>query len=509
MTNDLLEREEGAQTPIPEETGVPPESIDLPETGSAPAGESAPAAPETETAGEAAPEAPARPQEFPEEEKTVFAPSAWERRTARKAEAQARQEDAQTRRARQEAERQDKAAEREAKKLELKLAQEQRKAQEEQRRQERKRQDEERRQEQKRRDEEERLLRREEKAKQKTVRRVGTMTLGISLILIGVGILLYMVNPSFDIRVVSYLAPLILISLGVEVLIRYFFSKDRTYRYDFASGIICIFLVAGSFCVALVPHLMYYIGPERFISEEQLLQAEREKLYQAFQGDQRVEVFYVNGGVDHYSPLTLQKDPDGRYIYELDYLRTRVHLLDGCASPEEFAQVCRDLLDKMVAQGVYTENFGITFESKQNAEKVYYTLDVDNRLKLEMDTQNLAKLVNPVYTEPTLENGWFPGGYGEIADNWGRVYADHFAYLAENYSEESLSIYYNLLMSDGRPDLAETYYNEITGAEDGPVVPPEDQVEGEETPPEVPEQAPAQESGEEPPEPEGQSEAVG
>ena len=502
MTNDLLEREEGAQAPVPEETGVPPESTDLPEAGNAPA------APETGTAGETAPEAAARPQEPQEEEKTVFAPSAWERRTARKAETQARQEDAQARRARQEAERQDKAAEREAKKLELKLAQEQRKAQEEQWRQERKRQDEERRQEQKRRDEEERLLRREEKAKQKTVRRVGTMTLGVSLILIGVGILLYMVNPSFDIRVISYLAPFILISLGVEVLIRYFFSKDRTYKYDFASGLICIFLVAGSFCVALVPYAMYYISPERFTSEEQLLQAEREKLYSAFQGDQRVEVFYVNGGMD-YSPSSFRKDPDGRYVYELDYLRTRVHLLDGCASPEEFAQVCRDLLDKMVAQGIYTEDFGITFESKQNAEKVYYTLDIDNRLKLEMNTQNLVKLVNPVYTEPTLENGWFPGGYGEIADSYGRVYADHFADLAENYSEESLNIYYDLLMNSGRPDLAESYYEGLAGGEEGPVVPPEDQIEGEETPPEVPEQTPDQEGGEAPPEPEGQSETVG
>ena len=36
---------------------------------------------------------------------------------------------------------------------------------------------------------------------------------------------------------------------------------------------------------------MYYISPERFTSEAELLQAEREKLYNAFKGDQRVEGF--------------------------------------------------------------------------------------------------------------------------------------------------------------------------------------------------------------------------
>ena len=92
-----------------------------------------------------------------------------------------------------------------------------------------------------------------------------------------------------------------------------------------------------------------------------------------------MEVFYVNGGVD-YGPVFYQKAPDGRYVYELSYLRTRVHLLDGYASQEEFAQVCRELLSKMEAQGIYTENFGITFESRENDERVYYALDIDNRL---------------------------------------------------------------------------------------------------------------------------------
>jgi len=448
MTNDLLERGEETQAPAPEAENIPENP--------------------QETTG--IPEGPAPAESAPEEEKSVFAPPVWKRRAAG-------QEDAAARRAEREAERQEQAADRESRKLELKLAREQRKAQEEERRQERKRQDEERRQEQKRRDEELRQTRREEKAKQKTVRRVGTMTLGVSLILLGLAILLYMVNPSFDLRIVSYLAPVILIALGAEVLIRYFFSKDRAYRYDFASGLICILLVAGSFCVALVPYVMYYIGPERFISEERLIQAEKEKLYQAFQGDQRVQDFYLNGSTNHHS-AAIRKGPDGQYLYELDYLSTRIQLLDSCASEEEFAGICRELLDKMMAQDVYMENLHIEFNAPENEEGVRYELVVNNRLILEMDVANLAKLVDSVYSVPTRENGWYPAGYENILNAWGPEYAERFSDLMENYGADEADVYYRLLMEgDYSGDVADHYYMAVTGAAPAP----EEQEEPEES----------------------------
>ena len=47
----------------------------------------------------------------------------------------------------------------------------------------------------------------------------------------------------------------------------------------------------------------------------------------------------------------------------------------------------------------------------------------------------------------------------------------------ENYSDESRNIYYSLLMNEARPDLAENYYQELTAGGEGPIVPPEEQVE--------------------------------
>ena len=395
------------------------------------------------------------------QEPSVFAPSIWSRKQDRTASANARKAEDQARRARRDADRQSQEADRETKKLELQLAREERKAREEERRREQKRMDEERRQERRAREEADRQFRREERANQKTVRRVGTMTLGLSLIAIGVAVLLYMIRPNFDLRIVAYLAPIILIGLGLETLIRYFFSKDRTYRFDFASGVICILLVIGSCFIALIPELMYYISPQRFVAEDQLLQAEKNKIYQALQGEQRVADYYVNGGVEMALP-SAQKDEAGNWVYQLHYAQTYIQLLDGYESEEAFAKTCRELLDKLLREDLFQNSFTLRFRCPENQEGVYYELNLDNRLQLEMNAESLAKLVDPIYSVPTAENGWYPGGYEDIAQSYGSIYADHFTYLIENFGESSAHIYYSLLMNDARPDLAETYFETIT-----------------------------------------------
>ena len=440
--------------------------------------ERVPAESQEEKVGEAAPEqvpgeavsGSKAPEETP---KTVFAPLPWEKvpgGDSRKKEKARLREERTREQAQEQARRQEEKAEKEARLLEARLERENRKAQEEQRRQE-----------EKERREEERTLRKEEKARQKTVRRVGTMTLGVALIAIGAAILAYMVNPNFNLQMVAYLAPVILISLGLEVLIRYFFSKDRTYKYDFVSGIICIFLVAGSFGVAAVPYVMYYVSPDRFAAENTLIQDVDDKVYQAFQGDQRVKDYYVNGGVGTDGPYA-QRDEKGNWIYELDYLHLHVNLLYSCADEAEFTEVCRDLIDALAAQGLTGDGgLYLSFQAPENDEGIRYELNLDNRLQLEMDSQHLMELVTPIYSQPTLENGWLPGGYEEIAADYGYLMADHFAILLEDYSGEDAQLYYDLLYASGEA-AAEGYYSYVTGedvavSEEGQEPPPPEAAE--------------------------------
>lgn len=468
MANELLEQESGMDPDkIIGEAPTAPEATGFSGDDSQPM---APAGEIPEPVASTGRTAPAEDQE-----PSVFAPSIWSRKQDRAASANTRKAEDQARRARREADRQSQETDRETKKLELQLAREERKAREEERRREQKRLDEERRQERRAREEADRQFRREERANQKTVRRVGTMTLGLSLIAIGVAVLLYMIRPNFDLRIVAYLAPIILIGLGLETLIRYFFSKDRTYRFDFASGVICILLVIGSCFIALIPELMYYVSPQRFVAEDQLLQAEKNKIYQALQGEQRVADYYVNGGVEMALP-SARKDEAGNWVYQLQYAQTYIQLLDGYESEEAFAKTCRELLDKLLREDLFQNSFTLRFRCPENQEGVYYELNLDNRLQLEMNAESLVKLVDPIYSVPTAENGWYPSGYEDIADAYGLEYANYFSHLTENYSIESASIFYNLLMNDNRPDWAENYFDMVTGqAEQPPVSSGEDE----------------------------------
>ena len=168
-------------------------------------------------------------------------------------------------------------------------------------------------------------------------------------------------------------------------------------------------------------------------------------------------------------------------------------------------------MDKMVAQNIMLVNNrryngnSINFSCPENKEGISYQLSVDNRLQMEMDPQNLVKLVETIYSRPTRDNGWFPAGYEEIRDNFGTKYAEHFAWLMEFAGIEAAGDYYTTIMDYHDIERAESYYLEyMDGYENAPAGDPdetEDTPEGEEPP--VDEGEP---EGEEPPAGEGEPE---
>ena len=63
-------------------------------------------------------------------------------------------------------------------------------------------------------------------------RRVGTLTLGIVLLLTGGAFLLHLFIPTLSYYVLFNLWPVILILLGIETLASYIVNKDEKLRYD-------------------------------------------------------------------------------------------------------------------------------------------------------------------------------------------------------------------------------------------------------------------------------------
>lgn len=96
------------------------------------------------------------------------------------------------------------------------------------------------------------------------VRRVGTLTLGVCLIVCGVLFLCYFFVPHFNWDLALKIAPAAgLILLGCEVL--YFAARPQRWKYDFLSVFLCIVLMVSAFGGAcLMAALDFALHREKF-----------------------------------------------------------------------------------------------------------------------------------------------------------------------------------------------------------------------------------------------------
>lgn len=84
----------------------------------------------------------------------------------------------------------------------------------------------------------------------KRVHRVGSVTMGLSLIIIGLTTVIYLFFPEIDYRFLAKFSPLILVGIGVEVLLANAQSDTICFKYDLFSGIVCFLLITFSLSMA-------------------------------------------------------------------------------------------------------------------------------------------------------------------------------------------------------------------------------------------------------------------
>lgn len=93
---------------------------------------------------------------------------------------------------------------------------------------------------------------------QPPVRRIGTVTMGVALIVTGLVLCASLCFPQFDLIDLCRFAPLFLVLLGAEILWRTARAKDVSFRYDWLSMLLCAFLIACSCGATAVAAWMQY-----------------------------------------------------------------------------------------------------------------------------------------------------------------------------------------------------------------------------------------------------------
>lgn len=175
-------------------------------------------------------------------------------------------------------------------------------------------------------------------------RRVGRVTLGISLVTAGVLLLIGLFNPSFSIFTAAKFAPVILILIGAEILVSTFTAKGCRLRYDFLSMFVCFLLIFGSFGLAMIPAAYQNIVVRERL-ETRLSDQIEEDVYRAAASEGITSVtcrLYLQGGLD----TSFQEDmtyPEVEKLLGGQYLT--VYLDEDFESAAAFAEKARRVLD--------------------------------------------------------------------------------------------------------------------------------------------------------------------
>ena len=241
------------------------------------------------------------------------------------------------------------------------------------------------------------------KEEKQPVRRVGSVTLGLCLMAVGVCFLLYYFAPGFDWLLVAKVgAPLALVALGVEVL--WCASHPGRWKYDFLAVFGCLVLMGGAFCLTLLPLFWQQVSPERRIQTESLKDEYEQALYGSLQ-DTKIQLFSVHTYMDTgygVQPQTLA---------ELNqpgvFLSLGIDLYGPYDRTADFAKDCallRDAVKQVAAQwGPMPEK--IEFEWVNAEETVKMSISLRDAVQMNWTAEQMAEQVYCWLDEDSSHSG--------------------------------------------------------------------------------------------------------
>lgn len=244
----------------------------------------------------------------------------------------------------------------------------------------------------------------ETSGKQPPLRRVGSFTLGACLIAAGAFFLCYHFVPGFDWQLALKIVPAAgLVMLGGEVL--FFAARPGRWKYDFWSVLICLVLMAGCFCLSLLPVVWDELGPERNQASMKLSQQYTADAYaQIKTAAPEVRVKDIRGNAYLYSSKT-------ETLRDLDagggHLSLTVVLFGDYDSVQAFAQDCRRVTDAVQQCSALPDELRIAWAPDNDPEESLgtgtlqqveqYTLELDGIAQLDWTAEQMAKQTEVQY----------------------------------------------------------------------------------------------------------------
>lgn len=237
------------------------------------------------------------------------------------------------------------------------------------------------------------------------VRRVGTFTLGLALIVGGALLLAKIVWPGLNVLLLLQFSPVVLIALGAEMLLAAAKPGEKL-RYDWLSIFVSFLLICGAGCAAAVPSLLNYYGPAHDLAENRLSRELTDAAYAALKDAcPQVNDLSVNLALSRAFPASdaEQLTLDDLSAANLSYASAYATLTGPYTSAEDFAADCRAVLQAAKSAGLPFTSWWFDTLHGTGEIDTRYALSLDGPWKENADAQTLARSVEVTY--------WYDDGY--------------------------------------------------------------------------------------------------
>ena len=223
------------------------------------------------------------------------------------------------------------------------------------------------------------------------VRRVGTFTMGVTMILVGLLIVCSLFDWGIPLEWVFRFSPLILVALGVEVLVGAF-SKGAKLKYDFLSIFVCGLLTLAALAFSAVPFVLQYFGPSHELAERRVETEIYEKVLNSLPGE-GLEMLNVSAAIQR--PV---QNAETASLQAGDYLTVSVTL----SASDEADFLAKAAKINAALADVKTSNISVYYTSAEK-DGTKWELQVYDRLQLD-DTADQMK--TRLRTLHNTEYGW-------------------------------------------------------------------------------------------------------
>ena len=227
---------------------------------------------------------------------------------------------------------------------------------------------------------------------EKPVRRVGSVTLGLCLMAVGVCFLLYYFAPGFNwLLVVKVGAPLALVALGAETL--WCAARPGRWKYDFLAVFGCLVLMGGAFCLTLVPLFWQAVDPAQRRQLDALTTQYEDELYKELRDEVQLSAIDIyadaNFGTDAPDTIRGRDDSSIRLWMDVELYGPYDRDASGDKNVRQFAADCYTVLEAVRAEGVLPDR--INFEWKRPDDTVGYELTLYGRPQMDWSAEQIAE----------------------------------------------------------------------------------------------------------------------